>query len=285
MRRWLKVLAIGLAVTAVGVGVSIAHARREAPKRVLVAASCLKTIGNALKLGEAARKPAIAVESSPAPATRPTTEPTTRTVVLGGGGCHDSPGNNVLFADGNAVFQQTPLGGANDDNIYTATTQPADPWQLLAGGKCVILLRHAKTDDATKDAETVNLADRATQRNLSAAGVAQAKHIGEIFRDKKIPVGRVLSSQFARCQETATLAFGHVTADPILNSLKDSEAQVREMLKLLQAVPDGGNLVLVTHQANLASTTKLIPEMGDAVIVQPQADGTFQVIGVLELAK
>jgi prepilin-type N-terminal cleavage/methylation domain-containing protein/prepilin-type processing-associated H-X9-DG protein len=41
------------------------------------------------------------------------------TVIKGNSKNHDSDGQNVLYADGHAEFQQTPLCGANNDNIYT----------------------------------------------------------------------------------------------------------------------------------------------------------------------
>jgi len=46
------------------------------------------------------------------------------TVILGNSKNHDQDGQNVLYADGHAEFQQTSLCGANNDCIYTvgATT-------------------------------------------------------------------------------------------------------------------------------------------------------------------
>ena len=41
------------------------------------------------------------------------------TIMLGNSKNHDGDGQNVLYADGHADFQQTPLCGANNDNIYT----------------------------------------------------------------------------------------------------------------------------------------------------------------------
>lgn len=40
-------------------------------------------------------------------------------IIKGNSKHHDSDGQNVLYADGHAEFQQTPLCGANNDNIYT----------------------------------------------------------------------------------------------------------------------------------------------------------------------
>jgi prepilin-type N-terminal cleavage/methylation domain-containing protein/prepilin-type processing-associated H-X9-DG protein len=40
-------------------------------------------------------------------------------MILGNSKNHDQDGQNVLYADGHAEFQQTPLCGPNNDNIYT----------------------------------------------------------------------------------------------------------------------------------------------------------------------
>ncbi len=48
-----------------------------------------------------------------------TTGVTRSTVILGNSKNHDQDGQNVLYADGHAEFQQTSLCGANNDCIYT----------------------------------------------------------------------------------------------------------------------------------------------------------------------
>ncbi len=42
------------------------------------------------------------------------------TIIKGNSRNHDGDGQNVLYADGHVEFLQTPLCGANNDNIYTA---------------------------------------------------------------------------------------------------------------------------------------------------------------------
>lgn len=167
-------------------------------------------------------------------------------------------------------------------------------WGLLRTGQCIIVLRHAKTVGGSGDPGNFNLADRGTQRNLSDDGVAQAKRIGQVLQAQNVPIGKVLTSEYFRCAETAELAFGkqHVVREPALNSLKDQSPgddapdpmhgqQVLAQLKLLKSIPQGGNTVLVTHRNNQFALTRIVPEMGEAVIVQPKADGSYQIHGVL----
>jgi phosphohistidine phosphatase SixA len=78
-------------------------------------------------------------------------------------------------------------------------------WDLLAGGGQVVLLRHATTTPGVGDPPGFRVEECASQRNLSGAGRDEARRLGAAFRARNIPVGRVLSSRFCRCLETAHL--------------------------------------------------------------------------------
>src|SRR5262245_46357588 len=77
-------------------------------------------------------------------------------------------------------------------------------WSLLKGGGQVILLRHALTDPGVGDPEGMNLEQCSTQRNLNDEGRRHARELGAAFRQYGVPVGRVLSSPWCRCIDTAT---------------------------------------------------------------------------------
>ncbi|CAN5612385.1 hypothetical protein BH10PLA1_BH10PLA1_23020 [soil metagenome] len=67
---------------------------------------------------------AVAADISPAPIDSPVWAAIKMgvpraAIVKGNSPNHDGVGQNVLFADGHADFFQTPLCGANNDNIYT----------------------------------------------------------------------------------------------------------------------------------------------------------------------
>ena len=67
---------------------------------------------------------AIAADISPLPTDDPlwktlNTNSPRAVVMKGNSRNHDSDGQNVLYADGHAEFQQTPLCGTQRDNIYT----------------------------------------------------------------------------------------------------------------------------------------------------------------------
>src|SRR5438477_2821562 len=132
-------------------------------------------------------------------------------------------------------------------------------WTLLRGGGQVILMRHAATDRTFGDPPGFRLDDCSTQRNLIDEGREQARQLGGVLRARAIPIGRVLSSQWCRCLETARLAFGHAEPWPALNGgPRDADrvaARVREVHALLATPPSGGNLVLVTHGFNIRDAT------------------------------
>ena len=178
-----------------------------------------------------------------------------------------------------------------------AQEQPLDEsalWRLIHNGEAVVLLRHALAP-GIGDPSDFELGDCATQRNLSAAGRAQAKAIGERFRANGITAARVYSSQWCRCLETARLlGLGGVVPFPGLNSFfrhrsaaPQRTAAVRDLLQT-QTRTGAPPLVLVTHQVNITALIDLFPDSGEMIIVRPAvvgsgADSAADATGALEV--
>ncbi len=158
-------------------------------------------------------------------------------------------------------------------------------WALLKGGGQVVVMRHASTDPGVGDPPGFRLEDCTTQRNLSPKGREEARRVGAAFRARGIPVGRVLSSQWCRCLETARLAFGTAEPWPALNSFFDDRSREPEQTRAARAVagerPAAGNLVLVTHQVNISALAGVFPAPGEIVVLTPQGKGSFRVAGRL----
>ena len=156
-------------------------------------------------------------------------------------------------------------------------------WDLLRAGGQVVVMRHASTDRSIGDPPNFRLDDCATQRNLADAGREEARRVGGAFRGRAIPIGRVLSSQWCRCLETARLAFGEPEPWPALNSaFRNRElepARTREVRALVGRRPEQGNLVLVTHQFNIGALTGVYPAEGELLVLTPLANGEFRVAG------
>ena len=88
--------------------------------------------------------------------------------------------------------------------------------ELEDGGK-LIFIRHAYAPGGG-DPNNFNLNDCSTQRNLSNEGKNQAKNIGEFFKKNKIKIDKVISSEWCRCKDTSSLAFGSFETKNFLNS-------------------------------------------------------------------
>jgi phosphohistidine phosphatase SixA len=146
--------------------------------------------------------------------------------------------------------------------VTTARAQ-ATPAQLVVamreGGK-VVFLRHAKT--VQEQIDTGRLGDRAGQRNLSPAGIEQARALGRAFRALDISFGRILASPVFRARDTAELAFGAGSFTESMEVVADEYAggQVSFMVEstgrlLRTRPPTGANLLLVGHRTPLEMVT------------------------------
>jgi len=164
---------------------------------------------------------------------------------------------------------------------------PADEslWALLKKGGQVVLVRHAATDPGVGDPPGFSLHDCKTQRNLSEAGRKEAQRLGAAFRERGIPVARVLSSPWCRCQATARLAFGGARSDSTLANLfgraENSERQQAAFGRMMASTPKPGqgNLILVTHGSTVAAFTGVSPATAELVIVTPEGGGRYRLAG------
>lgn len=154
----------------------------------------------------------------------------------------------------------------------------------LRGGGHVLLVRHAATEPGLGDPPGFRLGDCGTQRNLSAAGRAQAQASGAALRARNIPVAEVRSSRWCRCLDTARLAFdgfAPVYPWPTLDSFFDDRAagpaRTPALLAAARAVPERANVVWVTHQVNITAFSGVVPAPGEIVVVRAQADGVVVV--------
>ena len=148
--------------------------------------------------------------------------------------------------------------------------------RLRAGG-LVMLMRHARTEPGTGDPPGFRHNDCSTQRNLDARGRAQARMAGERLRAERVPVGRVLTSRWCRCRETAELiALGPVEHFPPLDSFFEDRSRRAEhragMLGFIEAWQGPGNALLVTHQVNVTAVSGVFPVSGETVVMTAGPD-------------
>jgi phosphohistidine phosphatase SixA len=167
--------------------------------------------------------------------------------------------------------------------------------ERLRQGGLVLYFRHADTRGEPCDS-SYRIGDRPGQRNISPAGIAQSRRIGERLRELRIPVALpVLAGPVYRARDTAELAFGaaDVTVTDSLTADDYAGARLSWVLAehrrlFAEAPPAGANRVLVGHRTpgimvgGDAVAGRAFPE-GSALVIAPRGDG-FALLGVLELA-
>jgi phosphohistidine phosphatase SixA len=176
-----------------------------------------------------------------------------------------------------AVASSTPV--ASVDNLWAS---------MRSGTGYVVLLRHAQTISGTGDPPGFKLNDCSTQRNLSAEGRKQAARIGQVFRDRKIPILQIFSSQYCRCLETARLLnLGNVKPFPALNSIFEDRTiatqqtqQVRQ--QILNHRNTSGVIVMVSHYANISDLSAVNLQPGGAVVMRGNQQGTLEIVGQIQ---
>ena len=171
------------------------------------------------------------------------------------------------FLAGAAAILLAPRVRADDDRAS---------WDRLRKGGLVVLIRHAATEPGLGDPQGFRLDDCKTQRNLSQAGREDARRIGARFKAERIPVAQVLTSPWCRCRETAQLAFGRAEDWAPLSSFFDfphNEPEYTERVKKriggLSRRNLAGNVVMVTHNVNIAALSKHSVATGEMVLMRP----------------
>ena len=154
--------------------------------------------------------------------------------------------------------------------------------QLEDGGK-LIFIRHAYAP-GSGDPDNFNLNDCSTQRNLSNEGRNQAKNIGEFLKKNKIKIEKVISSEWCRCKDTSSLAFGSFETKNFLNSFysskftKNKKSQMLDLREYIKDFQSKKNLVLVTHYVVISEALNYAPSSGEIVI----SDKKFNIIGTVK---
>ena len=110
-----------------------------------------------------------------------------------------------------------------------AADDSQEAWAALVKGGHVALIRHGNAPPGYGgDPPGFTIDDCQTQRNLDERGRAQARALGEAFRNHGVRVDRILSSPWCRCLDTAHLmAVGPVEKSWALVPDREPTAPVR----------------------------------------------------------
>ena len=153
---------------------------------------------------------------------------------------------------------------------------------LKEGGK-LIFIRHAYAP-GNGDPENFSLKDCTSQRNLSQKGIDQSKEIGLFFTKNKIPIDKVLSSEWCRCKETAKYAFNNFETFDALNSFydirfeKNKTKQINDLKKYILSWNSKKNLILVTHFVVISEVLSTGSSSGEIIV----SDQNFNIINSID---
>ena len=170
-------------------------------------------------------------------------------------------------------------------SLLTSQLNASDQlWNLAQEGNKIILIRHSLAPGGG-DPLGFKINDCKTQRNLNLTGIKQSKKIGKLFKQNKVPVDQVLSSQWCRCKDTAKYAFGNYKEFTALNSTfqspynRNEGKQLKELYNFVKKWDGKGkNLILITHYSIITAVTTAVPSSGEIVI----ADKNFKVLGTIQ---
>lgn len=178
-----------------------------------------------------------------------------------------------------AVASAGNTAGSSDGTTILTEIDPqaAEILGELRAGGYVIYMRHALTN---RDQEDTDRASCDTQRNLDNRGREQASVIGLSFQRIDMQFDHVYSTDYCRTKETASL----VAQPPEI--LPDDEFFTEgAVTELLGTVPEAGqNTLIIGHGEPLLNAIGYTVEEGEAVIVRPSEDGTFEIMSTFSLA-
>jgi phosphohistidine phosphatase SixA len=153
----------------------------------------------------------------------------------------------------------------------------ANAWAALRAGGHVALMRHADAPGGVGDPPGFRVDDCATQRNLSEKGRADAEKIGSRLKGEGIAFEKILSSPWCRCIDTVRLMdLGTVETEATFGNvvvLKDQRQTLTARARALIAQwTAGGNLLVVSHGANIQALTGVWLASGEIVVVKGGSD-------------
>jgi phosphohistidine phosphatase SixA len=207
--------------------------------------------------------------------------------IPGNGNAEQRTANGTLVyraLDGRLLFTNDSRTWINGpDGLVDRPNNQRFPWEgdrqvieALQRGGYLVYFRHGATDSSQTDSDPNNLANCATQRNLTDQGRAQARAIGEAWRALNIPTNKVLTSEYCRAKEYAQLTIDAGELEPSLVLPDPLPPEVRQAntaaFQRLLAIPppSGTNVVFVAHSPNIRDAVGVdLPVEGQAAVLQP----------------
>lgn len=198
-----------------------------------------------------------------------------------------------IYEKREAFFKKISSNFKEKDKFKIEVYQSELANKILNGGY-LLVFRHAERE-RWKDVQMYDSVEATYKLNgedtyfknavcLSKKGMKQAKMIGEILTDIKLPIFSVASSPSCRARQTAEVAFGgydeikniFLYRGPFNESREEFSSKLKEQL-LEYNIPDNSNLVISAHNALIHR------ELFDKIIKEIEFDlgqGGFYVIEI-----
>ena len=152
-----------------------------------------------------------------------------------------------------------------------AAADSQEAWAALVSGGHVALIRHGNAPPGYGDPPGFKIDDCATQRNLDEGGRAQARAIGEAFRQHGVRAEKILSSPWCRCLETARLmVLGPVDGTWAVAASDKSPERLVALRQILANWRGPDTLVVVTHALTVQALVGIMPGQAETVVVRPK---------------
>ncbi len=158
--------------------------------------------------------------------------------------------------------------------------------ESLTHGGYVLVMRHASSPRDVPSKQTANPDNVKLERQLDENGRRGAIAMGQTLRDRRIPIGEVLSSPTYRAMET--VRFAQLPTPHAVVELGDggqsmqgaTDAQGRWLRDHAAQFPKDTNTFIVTHMPNIS---RAFPEWGavadgETVVVGPDGHGGATVV-------
>ena len=152
-----------------------------------------------------------------------------------------------------------------------AADDSREAWVALVNGSHVALIRHGNAPPGYGDPPGFKIDDCATQRNMDERGRAQARALGEAFRQRGVRVDKILSSPWCRCLDTARLmALGPVDSTWAVAASDKSPERLAALKRMVSSWRGPGTLVVVTHGLTVQSLVGILPGQAETVVLRPK---------------
>ena len=188
---------------------------------------------------------------------------------------------------GSNAHAETNLFGTDTKSQKQSTSELIE---ALKSGNHIIYMRHGLTTrkDKNRDTSLIDLTRCETQRNLTEAGKAQVKHLGQVIKSLNIPIGKVKSSPYCRTKDTAKAVFGEFEVDDNLRFSMALHSKESDMLgkylfdSMLASNDIERNTIYVGHTANLKDGLGIWPKPEGVMVIFKKVGNTIIFKGMIK---